>query len=467
MKCILWGTGKFYNKFRKLINADDVVFLVDSNSEKAGNIIDGHSVFLPEKIQESDFDYIVVLVKNDAAILEWLRNNGVSRERILRYSQIGDIARKSEIEKIETVFSGFFRNGEKKKIAFFSPGLSMTGAPIASLNLCKVLKTMGFDVMFLANSEGPLASEVKLAGIELIEDITPWLETGLCNEYFKHFDVIFFSSIVLSDLCTVMIKHNKPIVWWIHESDETLYQGRELPNNENIFYYGVGNRVLKKFEEKYPEADIENLYYCLPEKEIVHEEKNRLKIAMIGTLSELKGQDVFIDAIHQLSACDREKAVFFVIGTGNEKEEKKLRERCINDSDIIFTGELTQKEIDKVYSDLFLLICPSRCDSMPIVVTQAAQYSVPCILSDQVGHMVFLNEYKFAKVFESEKSEQLSNIMAEFINMPQEEVNEYSLKARKLYDNVFSERQMQNEIDRLINKVMYSAECNKCNREIG
>lgn len=441
MRCIIWGTGKYYKDYITYFKEKDIALVVDRDTEKQGIILDDREICSPERIKGEEYDYIFILVKNYQEIKKWLEENEVPKAKIKTYQDIFrvfnlDISLALSNNSVEK-WSGRY---EEKKIILFTPYLNRSGAPFATFNLAKLLRKMGYQVVIAGDERGALEEEIAAEHIEYFYHVSLWQKEDKIKECVKRFDYIIVSCTVMAELVKHICNIHRPIVWWLHESDDTLYKGYDLIEKDNIFYYGVGQRVCKKFQEQYPDREIKQLLYYLPEIECKMKKFHKVKnIAMIGTISERKAQDVFIKAINKLEKDVREKENFYIVGPVGEKQKKQLTDLCQVGIEIIFTGELSQSEIIKFYKGLDILVCPSRDDPMPIVVTQALQYQIPCIVSNQVGQSSLMQQYQCGSVFESEDVQELAKELKEYIEKNKDDLIEEGLKCRALYEAYFSE----------------------------
>ena len=119
---------------------------------------------------------------------------------------------------------------------------------------------------------------------------------------------------------------------------------------------------------------------------------------------------------------------------------------------ICLTGELSQEQVDKMYELIDVLVCPSRSDPMPIVVTQAMQHRKPCIISDQVGQSAFMKKGEAGFVFQSENERELAQLMVWFVEHPQdcEKIGE---QARMIYEKYFSEDHMRKSLEVILKQI--------------
>ena len=98
------------------------------------------------------------------------------------------------------------------------------------------------------------------------------------------------------------------------------------------------------------------------------------------------------------------------------------------------------------------MVCPSRDDPMPIVITQALQNGIPCIVSDAVGHMEYFSEGKGGSVFQSENVKELAKYISEYVGN-KELIIQKSKEAKRIFTDHFSESAMRENLTHILEVV--------------
>ena len=96
-----------------------------------------------------------------------------------------------------------------------------------------------------------------------------------------------------------------------------------------------------------------------------------------------------------------------------------------------------------------MVVCPSREDPLPIVMTEAMMYRKPCIASDSTGTADYIKDGINGFVCKTEDSEDLCEKMRYFIHH-QEKIEIMGKEARKVYEEYFT---MDKFADRLCNQM--------------
>ena len=82
MKFLLFGTGDYYERYKKWFDKNNVLALLDNSEEKQNRLIDGIKVLSPEEGISLSFDVIVILSFYVRAMKEQLLGLGVSEDKI-------------------------------------------------------------------------------------------------------------------------------------------------------------------------------------------------------------------------------------------------------------------------------------------------------------------------------------------------------------------------------------------------
>ena len=249
----------------------------------------------------------------------------------------------------------------------------------------------------------------------------------------------------------------KPVLWWIHEPSDlytpVLQEFNQYKNSEMTSYINciaVSGIPQKNFKEKY----FKTMPYGIPDLALLKKEyekiNNKIIFAIVGAVVIRKAQDVFIDAIEKLNQSELEKTEFYIIGAyGNDEFGEKILQRVSKFNNIHMLGNLRRLEMERAYPKIDVVVCPSREDPLPIVMTEAMMYRKPCIASDSTGTADYIKDGINGFVCKTEDSEDLCEKMRYFIHH-QEKIEIMGKEARKVYEEYFT---MDKFADRLCNQM--------------
>lgn len=362
-------------------------------------------------------------------------------------------------------------NSEKGKwIVLVFHELTRTGAPIVLLDLGIELMKMGYFVVAVAHQDDGLKADILKAGIPLVLNknvLRPDIDS---EEIFAFDGLIQHASLTV--ICTCVLvnwirRYNgseHKILWWIHEASVSLHDfaGRfpkEIQNN--VWMYCVGEYVqqwLLRYGKQY-QAEIFNygVHDILDVQKQATREDNKVRFVMVGTLTKRKAQDVFVNAIKLLPSKYLNKAEFIIIG-------KKTIEKCVSMvldlaekyENVKYIEELPREKIFDLYRTVDCVVCPSREDPMPVVLTEGMALEKVCICSTETGTKAFIKDGVNGFICRSNDAQDLSEKLKYIIDH-KEDLRQIGKRGRKIYEEEFSmasfhKRIKEKIIDDIINQ---------------
>lgn len=454
MRIAVWGSGYYYKKFKKYIRMEDVAYIIDNDEKKVGSFIDEKEIKSPQFLNTENLECILILVKNYEEIIKQLSELGISKRMILTYENLSLLTNKIPCVTIGNYvqyLSEWVECVEENIIFICTHCIARSGVPIVLMNMANLLLQMGYKVLLGTLEDGSLEEEIKKYRIPYIKDI----EIFFYDKYFTDFikntcEFVFLGTIALADYGRKIAAMGCKIKWWLHESESIYYKNYPLPKDDNIIFYGGGERVISEFK-KYYTMQIRHLLYYLPEKEqefyLSVEEK--ITFICIGEICKRKAQDILISALQIMNKSLRHRIKVIFAGSKGDLyiDWKNI---CKVVPEIIYENELNQIQIEELYKKADYLICPSRDDPMPLVVTQAFQHGIPCIISDEVGQSQYIKSGGKNEIFRNEDKEQLKQIL-EYLAISGKRT-EPCYYSRKIYEDYFSEKVMRKTLRKIIDE---------------
>lgn len=450
-KCnvVIWGAGKLYYMIKKDLANTNIVAIIDTNAELHGKILDGISIISPDQIKEVRFDYIIIAIhdlQKAGEVGKQLINMGVPQNKIVTRTKLPDITGvfpKVRQNKEEKELTAWLDEHETPKILVVSHDFSYSGIPIASQNMCMALSELGSAVVLASSriSFGPnIKNELENKNITYMEELPLAYGSVWFREIIKKFDLIVVSSITQKDFLQMCIQNAVKCMLWVHETDDQYYEDVYLLPEKNLYVYGGGNRVIKRFSQFYKDIPIKCLQYYLPETKPVRkkEKRNKVVFCFAASIIKRKAPDLVVKAIEGMPDRYRNKFVCLLIGEVGAGQFWNSYAQKVNDIDEIeMKGVMEQSKLDELIADIDVFLCPSRDDPMPIVVTQAMMHEKFCIISENVGQAEYIVQGENGFVFQNENIEELREYMMWAIDHP-EQLLYASQKSRKIYDREFS-----------------------------
>ena len=456
MNIYVFGTGNYYASARSFIDRSGILCFLDNDDAKDNTVFDGKQVKKPKSVDFSKCDCVLVMILRYQDVVSQLLSLGVKRDRIVLFSELNDLypvkAKIMSGRRELSMQQWIKQNSDRKKVYLICHELSRNGISVVLMHLAELLKKMGYGVVLAGLLSGEIQKELSEKEIDHMPQINYCYGSREFREFIECIDYVVPGTIGISDVVSRICGSKTKILWWIHESNDRDFEDFPLYFEPGIRYFGGGTRVIECFGRHYPDKKIEKLLYFLPSEnpqlKVFHK---TFKIAIIGLVNRRKGQDIFIEALQKIPKIHNETLEIDFIG---KYIEPVVDLNAIeSEFGIHYISELTQEELKNYYTSLDLLVCPSRDDPMPVVVTQAMQNGIPCIVSNQVGQSEYINDGINGFVFESEDAEQLASRIT-FCLKNKEKMEDIGIKSKTIYDKYFSENAMRNNLEHIFNSYL-------------
>jgi glycosyltransferase involved in cell wall biosynthesis len=305
---------------------------------------------------------------------------------------------------------------------------SMSGAPILLLNLCRLLiKHRKVNIHFVVSRDGLLTNEfLKVAPTTVLKAADYGREATLLRKvanftihkirllnlisHTRSFDLIFGNTIINGKLLQQLGIWRKPQVVYVHELESVieLYLRQKDAvyslTNTDVFAY-PSSKVKDLLLHKYKIAPHKLLplsYYfdvnkgdIDPAIKLKKRNSFRSKYALgesdfvvgnMGTISERKGTDIFIEVCKQVIQSNPKIKFCWVGNFRDLAHELKVKESIADarlSDNIVFTGPLPNDLYNSAAFDILFL--SSREDPYPLVVLEAALMHVPSMCFSDSG----------------------------------------------------------------------------------
>ncbi|MCM1577855.1 MAG: glycosyltransferase family 4 protein [Ruminococcus sp.] len=143
-------------------------------------------------------------------------------------------------------------------------------------------------------------------------------------------------------------------------------------------------------------------------------------ILFLGRLVPEKGADRLIEAYKKLHT---DKKLVIAGGSSDTFEySRSLGKLAVNDSRIIFTGFVSGRRLEELFSCAYIYCLPSELEGMPLSLLEAMSYGCCCLISD-IPQCTEAAEDK-AAVYRLSEPDGLRNALQRLCDDP-EEVNKY------------------------------------------
>lgn len=438
MNIVIFGTGRFYQNRKQEVWKEKVVAFLDNDVKKQGSMLDDRMVYSPDEVLKLHYDYILLMGKYDFVeeMRIQLNNIGVHINDVLNYEEFLDIRETQPMQFFYGKGNCDLFDKSQKKVLLLSHELSNTGAPLVLLNVALIMKENGYSPVIMSPRDGELKTAIIEKGIPVVVVSYINKKNTFVWQWMLSFDFIWVNTLSFGYLIDDLTDSNVPAAWWLHETDisyEILGMSRMPKKEKRIPVYGVGEKTIASYKKFMKRDDIRNLFYGIPELK----PERKLTFALIGTISERKAQDIFVDAIAMLSEEQRSKACFKIIGSIIEQHvydyvvENAKKMPCIEVLEPVEHEEMLQ-----MYEKFDVVVCPSRMDPMPVVITEGLMNRKVCIASTQTGSAGLITDGVNGFVCEVNKESLMEKIS--WIIEHKDELDDIRENARKIYENNFS-----------------------------
>lgn len=395
MKYLLFGTGDYYQRYKKWFKKDEVVALLDNSTEKQHKVIDGIEVVSPMEGIKLEFDKIVILSFYVKSMKEQLIQLNVPHDKIYHFFELYKLNLNQKSEYLMCCYGKTQQEIIRERsdsILLLSTDLELQSGPVTVLiRMAKILKKNGMNVVFGSMMDGPQKEKLLCDNIPVVIDANLQIDTMKNIEWVHGFKHIVCNTI---GFCVFMSERGEstPLTWWLHDSD-FFYDGIERKllketDFEDVQVVSVGKIPRQAFNRIVPDVKIDNLLYGI-NKSI---DPFFVNFMVMGYIEKRKGQDILIEAIRLLDADARSKARFYFVGKDSSEMAKQIKEQVKNIPEVIITGLISEQEKKCLINKIDVLICPSREDPMPAVVVEAMMNRIPSIVSDSTGISEFISD---------------------------------------------------------------------------
>ena len=348
----------------------------------------------------------------------------------------------------------------KAKILFVLNDMSATGAPMMALRLSKILKENGYAVAVMYGYIEDIRPEFEELKIPVVNALINRKNAKLYQEFASDFDLVIVNG-ERRIFDYAKASEVTPAIWWIHElMTELKYavMGKFLnddkkkeiikrlealekikttkqyePTDDEIehkktvdsidafkVYYNADivtvSELARSFIYKYVKKDVEvinngvdsaeiedsleegnsDLYHSLLKDK---NENNKIVFLQVGHVVKRKAVHLTLEAIRRLPKEYQDKIVLYIVGWNDNEYGDLLKETYFNLSNVKWVGQVSREVLNDYYRVADVLMVPSSRDPAPCVVTEAAMYGVPAIISNMVGSTYIIKDNDSGFIF--------------------------------------------------------------------
>ncbi len=450
MRLLLFGAGKMYQEIKRELKPFHILAIIDNDEKKHGQVLDGHPIVSPKSVNDYRFDYIVLTNSYQEDTRRQLIKLGIDKKKIA--TNISELFLEKLYVRRAYVYKGLRSNlrNDAKRVLLIAHDLSEGGAQNVLLNVARWFAAEGFNIeVFAVGGETILYEFLKIGAQVSIFDEYNFTEEEV--EAFKdRYDLAVANTLLVYDM-VLKFSQSIPVLWWIHEADvyfEHCQIKREtfaLLKKVNIF--AGGERVQESFYQ-YAGYEIPVLRYGIPLEYSNSSVHGRFTFALIGYEEYRKGIDAYVQAVEENGDRWDEHYRFLVIGNTLEIQKKYFQ--C---SKIEFLGQLSHEALSTLYGEIDVLVCPSRDDPQPMVVTEAMMRRKCCIISDQTGQASLIENYREGIICKAGDADSLAECI-QWVMEHNDAVKEIGEKAFGVYEKFFSIEKFDERLNEIVTEII-------------
>ena len=360
-------------------------------------------------------------------------------------------------------FDSVITYNDKAKVLVLSNGLIYDGGSLVVVYACYMLKQKGYEVVLAAPyidarfEEELLFNKIKYAIMPALPYVTQVELNWICQ-----FDIVLINTFLMLK-SVISIAPILPVIWWLHDPSSVYEEqinecGQQLNNDllSKIKIYAVSNIARLNFFKHYPNAEISLLELGIPDNKCIKIESNQdiITFILIGSICELKAQDVIINAIEKLPS-DLKKCIKLLL-VGNQENTKysnKILEKIKLVNEIQFLGLKNRAELQQIFSVVDVVVCTSHEETLSMAIVEGMLNGKICITSDKTGISQYIHSEVDGYIFQDGNVDELACIIADIFKN-REDLSLMKQNARKLYEQIFSMEKLGLNFDRVIQETL-------------
>jgi glycosyltransferase involved in cell wall biosynthesis len=275
------------------------------------------------------------------------------------------------------------------------------------------------------------------------------------QELCSRFDATVANTLVMWSAVEASHAAGVPVIWYIHESQVAQQLVAQNPAIEPALMRAdllvMPTHRTAHLYRRFTERGIVVVPYGIPPAKNPNFPPNERPIfLLLGSYERRKGQDVFLEAIAQVSRELRERAVFRMAGRTLEKEfYDALSRRAVEIPELELLPALEHDDAVTAIARADMLVCASRDETMPIAILEAMSLGKAIISTNVGGICEWLQNDLNGILVPSEDSTALARALDRCIRQPSHTAI-LGQNAAKTFAESFSVRRLGDTFSHLI-----------------
>ncbi len=458
IRLIIFGIGEhLQNRIDSLAADVDILAFSDNKSSLWNQEFRGKKIIAPDEILDQNYD-VVVIASNRyySEINRQLSDLGIRPDQIYSLDLFLAKQKRGQISYYGTDDASYSADA-----LIVCPDLNYSGGPLAGVYAAEVLQKDYKKVCIVApTGDKSLIREINCIGI-VVAIVPSIMAPGPAELALAANAEVVLVNVYQSIAAACEFSRVKPVLWWIHENSDWIdkindyYHCHEIvPDFHRIHTLAVCSNVRANLNKAWPELPVSIMNYGLPDfyKPVSEVKKDRLPVvfAVVGGVLHLKAQDVFVKAAIRFNKISKVPAEFWMIGSGQGSEYfNDVMNIAKGASNIYWKGEMTREELEDIYPQIDVIVCPSRQEGIPIVVNEGLMNAKVCIVADTAGDNDYIVDGESGFFFHGEDADELAEKMA-YAAENYENLGKMRQKARQVYVDHYSMESFRSRLEKEI-----------------
>ena len=280
---------------------------------------------------------------------------------------------------------------EKRRLLIVSHEMTLSGAPIQLAHLVVWLRAHGWEPVVVAPEPGPLAE--KLPSVEIIYEPQLLIDPayGALRRLIPQFDCVLANTIATWEAVQACQFERVPVVWYIHETQVGVQLMQIIHMIEPSLAVAdaivAPTQTTARVYAPFRSRSIDVIAYGIPPLAAAPTPTaEELRFAVVATYEARKGQDLLLDAVEKLPDDVRARCEFQLVGRALEEAfSHTLGTRADELGNVQLLGPLAHEHALQTIREAAVLVCPSRDETMPIVLLEAMSMGKPTVSFDVGG----------------------------------------------------------------------------------
>lgn len=377
MNYIIWGTGHYYNKYKKYLSLPliDIVALIDSNVEKQGTKIDGINVIPPYKGIQLEAD-LIIAVKDDVEIQTYLKEHQYKRN-IFNIKTFPFEFVSKERDRLIDCIKPTKERVDKKIVFDIIGGSGWAGTERWAYNASGLLKSAGYDSIVLGDtSQDKLADELESNTIRIertsdyLERFLSWVGKNLPMVYISNF---WDESQKYAIIAKKLFKEKFKYVQVFHVDKKSIYDEWVECCNDIDATLCVSKKICEKCITLMPKRESNIFFATMAYKVNMDIRSYSSEILQIGWAGRLVKQQKRADLIPELVNLLDEQEILYHMEIAGKGECLSDIQQYINQNnkrvDIEYVGYIASDHIMEFWKhqDIFLNISTEEGASLSML----------------------------------------------------------------------------------------------------